>query len=284
MLKTQICVTHPQRVNVFEKPTVESSWNVNAHGDAREEKWRENKRLEWVTIKRHTTAEHRLARAVQTLQADVHSPPASSRLNWRPRRFKWTRPFPRKTKSGFCACAITFQTQSTHLQDRSLLGHHSSEEGVLYHRATAAYNGLSQTASSKTPTQCCVPSRKQDISFAIHYWQHPASYTTACLSNVQIFVKIRLVIHKKYTLAQPYIFQGQRTWSCIGMWTLPFKCRLPVWRSHYERTNFQRRNAARSSQRGNCGPHTTCGPLTLLIWTYMQVYLEHYCVGVWGDM
>ena len=30
-----------------------------------------------------------------------------------PSRFKWTRPFHRKTKSGFCACAITFQTQST---------------------------------------------------------------------------------------------------------------------------------------------------------------------------
>jgi len=30
-----------------------------------------------------------------------------------PCRFKWTRPFRRKTKSGFCACAITFQTQST---------------------------------------------------------------------------------------------------------------------------------------------------------------------------
>jgi len=36
------------------------------------------------------------------------------RLNWRPCRFKWTRPFRRKTKSGFCACAITFQTQSTY--------------------------------------------------------------------------------------------------------------------------------------------------------------------------
>jgi hypothetical protein len=30
-----------------------------------------------------------------------------------PRRFKWTRQFWRKTKSGFCAHAITFQTQST---------------------------------------------------------------------------------------------------------------------------------------------------------------------------
>jgi hypothetical protein len=30
-----------------------------------------------------------------------------------PRRFKWTRPFHRKTKSGFCACAITFQLAYT---------------------------------------------------------------------------------------------------------------------------------------------------------------------------
>ena len=28
-------------------------------------------------------------------------------------RFKWTRPFRRKTKSGFCACVITFQLAST---------------------------------------------------------------------------------------------------------------------------------------------------------------------------
>jgi hypothetical protein len=93
---------------------VKSNWNVMAHGDAREEKWKVNKRMEWVTSKRHMTAEQRLARVIQTLQADVHNSPASSRLNWRPRRFKWTRPFRRKTKSGFCSCAITFQTQFTY--------------------------------------------------------------------------------------------------------------------------------------------------------------------------
>ena len=92
---------------------VDFVWNVMAHGDARGEKWRGNNRMEWVTSKRHMTAEHRLARAVQTLQADVHSSPASSRMNWRPRRFKWNRTFRRKTKSGFCACATTFQTLST---------------------------------------------------------------------------------------------------------------------------------------------------------------------------
>ena len=58
----------------------------------------------------HNTSE-RGASSITT--ADAHTSAASSRLNWRPRRFKWTRPFRRKTKSGFCACAMTFQTHST---------------------------------------------------------------------------------------------------------------------------------------------------------------------------
>jgi len=56
----------------------------------------------------HTTSE----RGVSSITtADAHTSAASSRLNWRPRRFKWNRPFRRKTKSDFCACAITFQTR-----------------------------------------------------------------------------------------------------------------------------------------------------------------------------
>jgi len=45
--------------------------------------------------------------------ADAHTSAASSRLSWLPLRFKWTHPFRRKTKSGFCACAIRFRTSST---------------------------------------------------------------------------------------------------------------------------------------------------------------------------
>ena len=83
---------------------------VMAHGDAREGKWRGNWRMEWLASTLHTTSE----RGVSSITtADVHTSAASSGLNWRPRRFKWTLPFRRKTKSGFCACAITFQTQST---------------------------------------------------------------------------------------------------------------------------------------------------------------------------
>ena len=58
----------------------------------------------------HATSE----RGVSSItQADAHTSAASSRLNWRPQRFKWTRPFWGKTKSGFCACAITFRTSFT---------------------------------------------------------------------------------------------------------------------------------------------------------------------------
>jgi len=92
-------------------PILESSWNVMAHGDAWEGKWRGNWRMEWVASTLHTTSE--LGVSSITI-ADAHNSAASSRLNWRPRQFKLTRPFRRKTKSGFCACAIIliFQMQS----------------------------------------------------------------------------------------------------------------------------------------------------------------------------
>jgi len=82
-----------------------------AHVDAREGKWRGNWRTEWVVSTLHTTSEHGVS-SITT--ADAHTS-AASRLKWRPRRFKWTCPSRRKTKSDFWACAITFQTQSTYL-------------------------------------------------------------------------------------------------------------------------------------------------------------------------
>jgi hypothetical protein len=81
---------------------VESSWNVMAHGDAEEGKWKGKRRMEWVASTLHTTSEHGVS-SITT--ADEHTSAASSRLNWSPRCFKWTRPFRRKTKSGFCTCA-----------------------------------------------------------------------------------------------------------------------------------------------------------------------------------
>ena len=89
---------------------VDCSWNVMAHGGAWEGKWRRNWPMEWVASILHTTSEHGVS-SITT--AVAHTSATSSRLNWRPRRFKWTRPFRRKTKCGFCAYAITFQLAST---------------------------------------------------------------------------------------------------------------------------------------------------------------------------
>jgi len=102
-------IFHKRRRFIF---VVESSWNVMAHGDARERKWRGNWRMGWVASTLHTTSE----RGVSSITtADERTSVANSRLNWRPRQLKLTRPFRRKTKSVFCACAITFRTHYTDL-------------------------------------------------------------------------------------------------------------------------------------------------------------------------
>ena len=96
---------------------VVSSWNVMAHGDAREEKWRGNWRMEWVASTLRTTSEHGVS-SITTADAHTSAAPV---VDWNDahRRFEWTRPFRRKTKSGFCACAITFQLVSTEQSARN---------------------------------------------------------------------------------------------------------------------------------------------------------------------
>jgi len=66
--------------------------------------------MEWLASTLHTSSQHGVS-SITT--ADAHTSAASSRLNWQSRRFKWTRPFRRKTKSGYWACAKTFQMRST---------------------------------------------------------------------------------------------------------------------------------------------------------------------------
>jgi hypothetical protein len=57
----------------------ESCWNVMAHGDAREGKWRGNWRMEWVASTLHIALEHGVS-SITT--ADAHTSAASSRLNY----------------------------------------------------------------------------------------------------------------------------------------------------------------------------------------------------------
>ena len=63
---------------------IDSRWNVMAHSDAWEGNGKGNWRMEWVAITLHTTSEY----GVSTITtANGHTSAASSRLNWRPRRF-----------------------------------------------------------------------------------------------------------------------------------------------------------------------------------------------------
>ena len=78
----------------------------------REEKWRWNWRMEWVASTLHTTLEH----GVYNITTNNKSWCAHLGC---PRRFKWTRPFRRKTKYGFCVCAITFQLAFTKCKYRT---------------------------------------------------------------------------------------------------------------------------------------------------------------------
>ena len=75
--------------------TVDSSWNLMAHGDAREGKWRGNWRMQWIASTLHTTSENGV---FNITTADAHTSTVSSRLNWRSRQLKWTRPFRRRNE------------------------------------------------------------------------------------------------------------------------------------------------------------------------------------------
>ena len=89
---------------------VELVRNQVAHGDARDGKWRGNWRMEWVAS---TLTPH--PNVVYPALLKLMRTPRLPAFDWTdaPHRFEWTRPFRGKTKSGFCACAITFRTSYT---------------------------------------------------------------------------------------------------------------------------------------------------------------------------
>jgi len=60
---------------------VESSWNVMAHGDAREGKWKGNWRFEWVASTLLTPSEHGVSNITT---ADAHTSAASSLITFLP--------------------------------------------------------------------------------------------------------------------------------------------------------------------------------------------------------
>ena len=99
------------------KFNVDSCWNVMAHGDAREGTWRGNWRMQWVASTLHNTSEHGVS-SITT--ADAHTSAASSRLNWRPRFFKWIRPFRAKDEMWFLRVCHHISNAVYHLLNCSI--------------------------------------------------------------------------------------------------------------------------------------------------------------------
>ena len=109
-------ITQPHYVKMLSQGVMSSKKANRVHWKCDGTRWRTggeakgNWRMQWVASALHTTSDHGVS-SITT--ADAHTSAASSRLSWRPRQFKWARPFRRKAKSGLCACAITFQLACT---------------------------------------------------------------------------------------------------------------------------------------------------------------------------
>jgi hypothetical protein len=118
-------------------------WHMVTHGGGG---WRGNWQMEWVASTLQTTSENVVSSITTNKKTDPHTSAASNRLNWHPRRFKWTRPFRRKKKSGFCACAITFQLASNcdkisrspnAIHTNHTIAQPYSDRGLLHHLHSA---------------------------------------------------------------------------------------------------------------------------------------------------
>ena len=141
-------------------------------------KWRGNWRIEWVASTLHTTSKHGVSRITS---ADVHISAASSRLNWRPRRFKWTRPFRRKTKSGFCSCTITFQLAYTFCSVRCLITSSSK-----FHLAPLLFL-LKDCRTKQIDPSLSVLLSTRDSSYSLCFWRR---FAKLVYSNVSPSVTV----------------------------------------------------------------------------------------------
>ena len=144
--------------------------------------WRGTWWMEWVCSTLQTSSKHGVS-SITT--ADAHNSAASSPLNWRPRRFKWTPPFRRKTNSGFCACAITFQTQSNsvslllkRIKDNKMWKqvlrikriHHENDKTYLYFRFRP-FKGAKLCTTCPQKSANCYQNTLHPIQETVLFWR-----------------------------------------------------------------------------------------------------------------
>jgi len=109
-----------------------------------------------------------------TITAYAHTSAASSRLNWRPHLFKWTRPFHRKTKSGFWACAITSTSPDIFMA-------YTADKFITFYCSTLTLilcmlDHMLQGGSNVTGTDLCV--NEPHCAAAVRPWESETTTST----------------------------------------------------------------------------------------------------------
>jgi hypothetical protein len=128
-------------------------------------------------------------------EEDAHTSAASSRLNWRPRRFKWTRSFRRKTESGFCACAIMFQTYYTTYP--VLMSVKWGWTGAVISRKSNFQQIDLQCLTYRLPAQCRTPLASNKTQH-IYNAQHASSWHSWAVWSLQTSITFERPITPLY--------------------------------------------------------------------------------------
>jgi hypothetical protein len=112
-----------------------------------------------------------------SLPADAHKSAASSRINFHPRQVNLPRPFHRKTKSDFCACAISFQLQYT-IQ-------FSSVDTVVMTCGLARFFGIRGEKSLWPPLTNYEFKKKSNIYYISFYVVRGPGYRSRCSDSLR---------------------------------------------------------------------------------------------------
>jgi len=134
---------------------VEFSWNVMAHGDAREGKSRGNWRMEWVASTPHTTSEHGVSRITTAMRTRrlpaVEWTDAPADLNGLVRFAKRRNLISARVPSHFRRSLLQVGPATLHLTIANAICHSRREEHAVTSRCWAHARGHNATCCA-----CCV--------------------------------------------------------------------------------------------------------------------------------
>ena len=151
-------------------------------------------RMQWVASTLHTTSEHGVS-SITTADAAHLCCQQSTELT-PSGRFKWTRPFPRKTKSGFCGVSSHFKRSLPLVRTARLFYTATVQNSRSHHRSSTG----SQLQGKASPCGWQFW-QSRDLDSHVHSWKYvhlkqcvcdrsrTASHTRLASYNEQLTIK-----------------------------------------------------------------------------------------------